>query len=81
MSQVIVNKIANIERCLQRIKEEYVGHEKEIDVNYTKQDAVILNLQRPVKLLSTWVLIWSRQKSLVFLRQVAKYLIYFCSIT
>lgn len=46
MNQTIINKVASIERCIKRIEEEYVGHEIEIDVNYTKQDAVILNLQR-----------------------------------
>lgn len=46
MNQTILNKIASIERCVRRIEEEYVGHEIEIDVNFTKQDAVILNLQR-----------------------------------
>jgi hypothetical protein len=32
MDDVIVNKAAIIERCLQRIKEEYIGFEKELDV-------------------------------------------------
>jgi len=46
MDEVIRNKIAIIKRCLKRIQEEYVGHESELEFNYTKQDSVILNLQR-----------------------------------
>lgn len=46
MDDVILNKIAIIEHCLTRIAEEYYGHENELTVNYTKQDSVILNLQR-----------------------------------
>ncbi len=43
---VILNKIATIEKCIQRIHEEYDGAEKEFATNFTKQDAVILNIQR-----------------------------------
>lgn len=43
---VILNKVATIERCVQRIREEYDGHENDFVTNYTKQDAIILNLQR-----------------------------------
>lgn len=46
MDDVILNKIACIENCLNRIKEEYKGHEDELETNYTKQDSIILNLQR-----------------------------------
>jgi len=46
MDDVILNKIASIERCLQRIEEEYRGFEQKFSSNYTKQDSVILNLQR-----------------------------------
>ncbi|BBO80283.1 hypothetical protein DSCO28_08490 [Desulfosarcina ovata subsp. sediminis] len=45
-SDVLLNKIAIIERCLSRIEEEYRGHEQELDSNYTRQDSIILNLQR-----------------------------------
>ncbi|MDR4468423.1 MAG: DUF86 domain-containing protein [Nitrospira sp.] len=43
---VIVNKAASIERCLRRIQEEYAGDIQNLVVNQTKQDAIILNLQR-----------------------------------
>ena len=43
---VLLNKIAMIEHCLMRIREEYHGHETEFAINFTKQDSVILNLLR-----------------------------------
>jgi uncharacterized protein YutE (UPF0331/DUF86 family) len=43
---VIVNKIETIRRCIIRIQEEYIGFENELDQNYTKQDSIILNLER-----------------------------------
>lgn len=46
MDDIIINKAATIERCLKRINEEYHGAETELSSNYTKQDAIILNIQR-----------------------------------
>jgi uncharacterized protein YutE (UPF0331/DUF86 family) len=43
---VILNKSANIEKCLERVKEEYIGFESEFETNFTKQDSIILNLLR-----------------------------------
>ena len=43
---VLLNKAAIIERCLTRIAEEYQGHENELETNFTRQDAIILNLLR-----------------------------------
>ncbi len=43
---VVLNKAASIERCLQRILEEYAGNNQNLVANQTKQDAIILNLQR-----------------------------------
>lgn len=46
MDDVIINKVATIERCLSRINEVYlevVGH---LSTDYTRQDSIILNLQR-----------------------------------
>ena len=43
---VVLNKAASIERCLQRILEEYARNDKNLVTNQTKQDAIILNLQR-----------------------------------
>lgn len=46
VDDVIINKCAVIENCLKRIREEYVGYEHSLAEDYTKQDSVILNLQR-----------------------------------
>lgn len=43
---VILNKAASIERCLHRIEEEYAGNDQNLVENQTKQDAMVLNLQR-----------------------------------
>lgn len=44
-NDVILNKVSIIERCLKRIKEEYGNDPKNLD-NITKQDSIILNIQR-----------------------------------
>lgn len=46
---VILNKVATIERCIARVKEEYLHSEEAFLTNYTKQDAIILNLQRAIE--------------------------------
>ena len=43
---VLLNKAAIIERCLARIAQEYEGHESEMETSLTRQDAIVLNLQR-----------------------------------
>ncbi len=43
---VLLNKVASIERCLRRVDEEYRGHEHELATNHTRQDALVLNLLR-----------------------------------
>jgi uncharacterized protein YutE (UPF0331/DUF86 family) len=45
-SDILLNKVAIIERCLGRVEAEYRGHEDELETNYTRQDSIILNLQR-----------------------------------
>lgn len=44
--EVVLNKAAVIERCLERIAEEYENHETELESDYTRQDAIVLNLLR-----------------------------------
>ncbi|MEN6567457.1 MAG: DUF86 domain-containing protein [Veillonellales bacterium] len=44
-SDVVYNKAQIIERCLRRITEEY-GNDPVNLQNYTKQDSIILNIQR-----------------------------------
>ncbi|MGH8190300.1 MAG: type VII toxin-antitoxin system HepT family RNase toxin [Rhodanobacteraceae bacterium] len=46
VDDVLLNKTAVIERCLSRIREKYVGHESELETDYTRQDSIVLNLQR-----------------------------------
>jgi uncharacterized protein YutE (UPF0331/DUF86 family) len=46
MDEVLLGKTATIERCLRRIEEEYRGREEELFANYTRQDAIVLNLLR-----------------------------------
>lgn len=46
MDDIVLNKASIIEKCIDRIKEEYVGHEDIFEENYTKQDSVVLNLER-----------------------------------
>ena len=45
MHDVVLNKIATIKRCIVRINEEF-SDEVAFKKNYTKQDSVVLNLQR-----------------------------------
>ncbi|MBP3949979.1 type VII toxin-antitoxin system HepT family RNase toxin [Bacillus suaedae] len=44
-NDVILNKISIIERCIKRVNEEYEGEPLNLK-NYTKQDSIVLNLQR-----------------------------------
>ncbi len=44
-NDVILNKINMIERCIRRINEEYDNNPEHLK-NFTKQDSIILNLQR-----------------------------------
>jgi uncharacterized protein YutE (UPF0331/DUF86 family) len=46
VDDVLLNKVAIIERCLARLEQEYLGHEDGLDTNLTRQDSIILNLQR-----------------------------------
>lgn len=45
MRDVVINKIATIKRCIARVHQEYTD-EDSFKNNYTKQDSVILNIQR-----------------------------------
>lgn len=46
MDEVLLSKAESIERCVRRVREDYVGHEGEFEENFTRQDAILLNLQR-----------------------------------
>ncbi len=46
MDEVLLGKAEIVERCLQRIETEYRGSEAELETNFTKQDSILLNIQR-----------------------------------
>jgi len=43
---VVLAKAESIERCVRRIREEYAGDERNLRDDITRQDAILLNLQR-----------------------------------
>jgi len=43
---VVLNKAASIERCVERVREEYGGDGRELTVDQRRQDALVLNLLR-----------------------------------
>lgn len=45
MDDILINKNETVKRCIKRINEEYQGNPKNLE-NYTKQDSIILNIQR-----------------------------------
>lgn len=45
IDDVVLNKTEIIKRCIRRVMEEYDGNFKNLE-NYTKQDSIILNIQR-----------------------------------
>lgn len=44
-NEVVLNKVSTIERCVKRIKEVYADEPLNLK-DYTKQDSIILNIQR-----------------------------------
>lgn len=46
MHDVVINKLATIEKCLKRIREVYQEAGDKFVTDHTRQDSVILNLQR-----------------------------------
>lgn len=46
MADVILQKVRSIERCLQRVREEYRAVGDNLINDFTRQDAIVLNLQR-----------------------------------
>lgn len=46
MDDVVLNKAATIERCLARVRQEHAGDDRDVTENQTRQDAIVLNLQR-----------------------------------
>jgi uncharacterized protein YutE (UPF0331/DUF86 family) len=46
MDDVVVNKAATIERCILRAREVYAGDPANLTADLTRQDSIVLNLQR-----------------------------------
>jgi uncharacterized protein YutE (UPF0331/DUF86 family) len=46
VDDVALNKAAIIERCVARVREEYADDDQNLLANLTRQDSIILNLQR-----------------------------------
>jgi uncharacterized protein YutE (UPF0331/DUF86 family) len=46
MDDVVVNKVAALERCLRRVREVHAGDDRSLREDLTRQDSIILNLQR-----------------------------------
>jgi len=63
IDNVVLNKIAVITRCLQRIEEEYQYDEDRLQ-NYTIQDAIVLNLQRACQATIDLAMHWVAQQKL-----------------
>jgi len=47
--EVVLDKISSIKRCIERIHEEYQNNDENI-IDITKQDSMVLNLQRACEL-------------------------------
>ncbi len=46
MNDVVINKVQNLQRCVQRAREEYHADRDGFAANYTRQDAALLNVVR-----------------------------------
>ena len=46
MSDIVINKIQSIQRCIERARQEYESDPEGFDTNYTIQDAAVLNVLR-----------------------------------
>lgn len=46
MDDIVLNKVAALERCIARVREVYAGDERNLRDDITRQDSIVLNLQR-----------------------------------
>ncbi len=44
-NDIVLNKVETIERCVKRVREVYAGNPNSLG-DFTKQDSIILNIQR-----------------------------------
>lgn len=49
MNNTLLNKSETLSKCLKRIEDEYREHEVDFKVNFTVQDAILLNLERAIQ--------------------------------
>ena len=49
MDDVALNKVAIIERCVRRVREVYADDPSNLTADLTRQDSIVLNLQRACK--------------------------------
>lgn len=49
MDNTLLNKSETLSKCLKRIEDEYREHEHDFTVNFTVQDAIMLNLERAIQ--------------------------------
>lgn len=64
VDDILLNKVAIVERCLVRIHEEYAGREDELVSNPTRQDSIVLNLQRACEASIDLAMHWVRRRRL-----------------
>lgn len=64
VDDVTLHKVAAMERCLQRIEDEVAGDVRVLAQDITRQDAVILNLQRLCEVAIDLAAYWVRAKNL-----------------
>ena len=46
IDRILYSKSRSIDRCIERVRQEYLGHEAQFDTDWTRQDAAVLNLIR-----------------------------------
>ncbi len=46
MDKVLLTKFASLEKCIKRVREEYVACEGDIEHDILRQDSILLNLER-----------------------------------
>lgn len=49
MDDVVLNKAAIVERCVQRVRDVYADDPSNLTTDLTRQDSIVLNLQRACK--------------------------------
>lgn len=64
MDNVALNKAETIERCIRRIQDEYAKDPQLFRTNITKQDSIILNLQRACEAAVDLGMHWVRVRKL-----------------